>query len=117
MKLLAVIVAIFITVLTIKPTVQLLDSSTLEVCCETSCCVSDDYCSKASNPQQQDTNNCCPGGVCNPFETCNCCCGGIVGRPSITSSVSFIKINYSSVTQNDLVLGFQSDCYQPPESV
>ena len=119
MRFIVFIIAIFITVLTVQPTVQILVGSAdkQETCCADSCCDSDDSCSQDADTENQDENGCCPGGICNPFEACNCCCGGLVDQPSITQITSFIKINYNSATENNLVLGFRSECYQPPEVV
>lgn len=116
MKLLALILATLISSLTIEPTVQLLGGSdNFEETCSNNCFESDDSCSQDTDSQKQDPSDCCPGGICNPFQVCACCCGGIIGRPSLALVISSIKTNHNKPSQNNPVLGFRFDCYHPPE--
>lgn len=116
MKFLAAILATFISVLTVQPVIQLFAGSDAneEICCE-SCCSSDKSCAQDSDSQKQDANECCPDGLCNPFQVCAYCCGGIVSGPFLALVTSSVKINYNQPTKNNLVLGFRSNCYHPPE--
>jgi hypothetical protein len=118
MKLFAAMLAIFIISLTIQPTIQfLMSSDNSKKVCSDICCQSKDSCSNDSNSQTQSSKDCCPGGICNPFQVCTCCCGGIVGRPSLARVISSIKTNHNPTSQNNPVLGFRSDCYHPPEAI
>ncbi len=118
MKRLATILATFIIALTVQPTVQLMGCATEqgEVCSD-NYCECDNGCSQNSDTKKTDANGCCSDGVCNPFQVCAYCCGGIVNKPSMTLVTSFIKVSFNMSTKNNLVLGFRSDCYRPPEIV
>lgn len=116
MKLFAIIFAIFISLLTIQPAIRLLmGSDNCEEVCSDGCCESDGICSDNSNFHTKSFKNCCPIGICNPFQSCTCCPGGIVRRVSLVLVISSVKTNHNQPNQSNPVLGFRSDCYHPPE--
>lgn len=116
MKQFAYILLTLIVWLTIQPTFQLFVSSiTSEEISDNNCCESDVNCLQGDDTKKQVPSDCCPGDICNPFQACACCCGGVVGSVSLAKIIFYIKKNNNIQSQNNLVLGFHSDCYHPPE--
>jgi hypothetical protein len=109
MKLLATILLLTISILTVAPISQIY--STNEQCTE-DCCSND-----TQSSDEQKGPDCCPTGICNPFQVCACC----VTIP--TENISFQFNPYLTETKNKptadkfILSDFTNDCWQPPETV
>jgi hypothetical protein len=95
--------------LTVAPISQIY--STNEQCTE-DCCSND-----TQSSDEQKGPDCCPTGICNPFQVCACC----VTIP--TENISFQFNPYLTETKNKptadkfILSDFTNDCWQPPETV
>ena len=111
MKLLATIILLTISILTVAPVSQI--NSENEQCTE-ECCSNDNDSQSSSDQKGPD---CCPTGICNPFQICACC----VTIPTENISLQFnefITETSNRPTADKFNLSdFANDCWQPPETV
>lgn len=111
MKLLATILLLTISILTVAPVSQIYSEN--EQCSE-NCCSNDE---NTQNSTDQNGPDCCPTGICNPFQVCACC----VTLP--TDNISFQFNPYLTPTKNRPTADkfdlseFTKDCWQPPETI
>lgn len=118
MKFLAFILTFYFGCLIVQPTVNFISSLSQadEECCTDQCCEADGDCEE-SPCDQQSSNGCCPGGICNPFESCACCFGYTLVQLTVeTAEVELLK-SHLSPTSEQVELGVNSDCFHPPEVV
>ena len=112
MKLTALIIATYISLLTVLPVVTAITSvcnMQTEECCGDDCCKPEQQDNK---PTKQDQS-----GMCNPFQACTYCCGCYISEPTFqVVTVQQINILYPLVTDN-FTTDFCSDCFHPPEIV
>ena len=109
MKLLATILTLIISILTVAPILQIY--STSEQCTEY-CCSND-----TQSSEEQKGPDCCPTGICNPFQVCACCV--TISTENISFQFNpYITENKNRPTVDKFNLsGFTKDCWQPPETV
>lgn len=119
MKFLSLIFVFCISGLIIQPTLSvLLNNKPQQELCDNQCCSEDQSCDdKRCHEEQSNENGCCPGGICNPFESCACCCSLNITKPVIEVSSNDVIINYTQVEIEKVNFGHSSDCFHPPEIV
>lgn len=112
MKLIAFIIATYISLLTIQPVLSVLASvsnSEMIECCSKNIC-------KNEQPQKKN-NKSEPHKQCNPFQVCASCCGYIVAEFTI-EKVIFNEVNSKQTkyieNKNSI---FISNFFQPPEII
>lgn len=108
MKLLATILLLTISMLTFAPISQIYAPK--EEC-------SEDCCSNNNNSsEEQKGPDCCPTGICNPFQICSCC----VTIPSENTGFQFkiylTESKNKSIVDNFTLSDYTRDCWQPPET-
>ncbi len=112
MKLTALMLATYISLLTIQPVAEQLYSSLTnhKEVCTMACCKH-----KQAMNNKQFPNNCCNKGICNPFGMCNCCF--VYNQKETTIAYNnFIQTNkLIAAAENNFVSSFMSDCFHPPE--
>lgn len=94
---------------------QPLIASETSVCCEEGVC---DGCGTKDAPKdkQQHNDDCCPNGVCNPFQSCNCCFlhvvekFQIVPKPILGSPTQKFSLYNESLTST-----YTASFFHPPE--
>lgn len=109
MKLLATILLLTISILTVAPISQIY--STNEQCAE-DCCSND-----TQNGEEQKGLDCCPTGICNPFQICACCV--IIPTENICFQFNpyHIEIKNRPTVDKFNLSDFTKDCWQPPKTV
>lgn len=108
MKLLATILLLTVSILTVAPFSQIY--STNEQC-------SKDCCSKNSdNNDDQKGPSCCPTGICNPFQICSCCVTIPSENINFQHNVCVTEINNRPTEDKFTLSDFTNDCWQPPET-
>jgi hypothetical protein len=82
MKLLSLLFLTYISFLAIEPAGEQLMKAmaTEKSCCENGCGNND--CDEGKSNPCQNTDDCCTGGICNPFNLCNCCIGFLPVQPA-----------------------------------
>ena len=112
MKIIAFILATYISLLTVQPVAEQIYASFThkEKVCTMACCKN-----KHARDNKEDANNCCNKGVCNPFGMCNCCF--IYNQPQTTIAFNNVALSNKLVpsTENNFISTFLSDCFHPPE--
>jgi hypothetical protein len=115
MKFIAIIFVTYISVLTIQPLATTFYSYMTEQECESFC---DDTCCKDEQASdKQDENNCCPNGVCNPFEQCNCCVGVTISHNCFQPIEMMLYTNFIQPIATDINSNYSADCFRPPKTV
>ena len=120
MRFLSFILATYILSLTVQPVVKDIYTSftqqTTEDCCGESCC-NDAQADSKQEPCTQDPNNCCPEGICNPFQQCSCCSVVIASQSTLNFITTVIASNFIVAISTDIASGYSADCFHPPEIV
>jgi len=116
-KFLSLIFAFYIGGIIIQPSLSVLINKieTQEVC-DDQCCSNEGSCD-SNGCDDQKNNDCCPSGICNPFESCACCVGFSITKPIIGITSNDVNVNYSEPEIKKVHYGFSSDCFHPPEIV
>lgn len=118
-KVFSYILVFYIGVLTALPTYSAFanETETRELCSE-NCCSEDQSCDENScDSKTSNSNECCPGGICNPFESCACCFGFSINKPVIQIAGNKINVTHFQPEIQKVQFGFTYDCFRPPEIV
>lgn len=110
----------YIGVLTVQPSLSVFANKTeTEEACNDQCCSDEQNCSdeKSCDDQKGNCNDCCPGGICNPFESCACCFGFSITKPIVEITTNHININYTQSEIKKIHYGYGSHCFHPPEVI
>jgi hypothetical protein len=83
-------------------------------CCEKDCCKGNSSGEKQGSDSQEQ-GDCCPMGICNPFDLCACCIGFIPSGQIIPvlniQAMKMLRISITPSTGSD----YSSDCWNPPK--
>lgn len=108
MKLLATILLLTISMLTVAPISQIY--SPKEEC-------SDDCCSSNNdNSQEQKGPDCCPSGICNPFQICSCCATIPSENTGFQFKIYLTETKNRSMVDKFTLSDYTRDYWQPPET-
>jgi hypothetical protein len=116
-KLLSFISALYVISLVMQPSLALCRKSfSAESFCETECCAdAPTDMKKSCTSGKSDSHDCCPGGVCNPFESCDCCPGFSILSAQTDFMTKSTILSLSLPPTEKILLGYSIDCFQPPE--
>lgn len=117
MKLLSFIAAVYIIGLVMQPSLAVgWKSFAGQMFCETECCAGDPAdTDKSCSSGKSDAHDCCPDGVCNPFESCDCCPGFSILSAQTDFMTKSTILSLSLPPTEKILLGYSIDCFQPPE--
>ena len=117
MRIAAIILAVFISFLAVKPGVDMLCSVLIDMeiaCCDTACTPISDK----DTTKSPDRDNDCNGQSCNPFQVCNSCVLLVSKVTSIDQLFNPKPSSESSFTyQVSITSSYISDFWQPPKFV
>lgn len=105
MKLIATILLLTISILTVAPVSQMYSS--IEQCNE-DCCSND--------IEEQKVPDCCPN-ICNPFQICSCCVALPLDNNGFQFNLYLTETKNRSTADKFILSDFTKDCWQPPEIV
>ena len=121
MKFISFILATYICFLTVQPAVtafySTLTQQTVETCGDNCCSHKQADSKQKPDTDKQDPNNCCPNGICNPFEQCACCIGVTVGQPTYKLIATVLINEFTFPTSVNITSNYSADCFHPPEIV
>ena len=119
MKFTTVILAALILFLNIQPvlTHDNYPADIEETCTTDGCCSNKETsCETNKNAQQnQNPNNCCNNGQCNPFEICACCFYTFIEYPNLVNTKIFTESLKPTLKNENNTLSYISDFWHPPE--
>jgi hypothetical protein len=111
MKVLAVILATYMALLTIQPVVQQISFGPMHQmhkgCCH-KCC---------HQTTNEESNTCCPTNACNPFQLCGCCFGFNTNTQTFNFNINPDAIGWLTAGHSKLISGYYPDNFQPPEMI
>ncbi len=112
MKLTALIIATYISLLTVQPAFTAITSVfsvQSEENCGDNCCKHEQ---QDNTPTKQEQN-----GMCNPFQSCSICFGYYISEPTFQLiSIQQVKV-LRAIVKDKFTSGFCSDCFHPPEII
>lgn len=106
MKFLASILVFTILALTIAPVSQIY--SLKEECADECCSANDGSADECQGP------DCCPTGICNPFQICACCVT-IPSESEFQFTIYHTEINSNPAVKELALSDYKRECWQPPE--
>ena len=120
MKLVASILAILILFLTVQPILahQSYIAQKENLTSDNCCSGEEETCKHQDKSQKQDdTNQCCNNGHCNPFEICACCYYISSIKPVFYIS-NFLQIKEKvRLTKDKILSSYIQDFWQPPKTI
>ncbi len=111
MKFVATILFLIITFLTVAPIVSLIPANTE---CSNNCSSADN---NENTCDEQNGRDCCPNGICNPFEVCTCCVTLPTENNKIKIAVYQTALLNKQTAENSALTDFTADCWHPPKTV
>lgn len=119
MKLLSLIFVFYVGVIIVQPSISvLINKIEMQEVCDDQFCSEEQSCiDNGCDDQKSKSSDCCPGGICNPFESCACCFGFSITKPIIEISTNDVNVNYAQPEIKKVHYGYSSDCFHPPEIV
>ena len=120
MKATAFILATFISFLIVQPTMLQFYSSFSQLTQDNSCtdaCCKHEQTDNKQKPDNQNSNDCCPKGGCNPLEQCTCCVCLTVSQTPIQFITTVVLNKHITPISVGIVSKYSADCFHPPEIV